>query len=145
MAVAQLVRTSHILFSTRHVYKNLQLDHILHVSQTNPLFLFTTYLFTVRFNIIFLSTVSLSSSLFCWFWLPVPSPHTRRQPNGNTLQIPWTVCASRQNFTAIKMRGINPLNAELNPICHLLALWGAHHILHVSAIRVKCDLSCGIY
>jgi len=29
-----------------------------------------------------------------------------------------------------------PLNAELNPICHLLAL-GAHRILHVSRIRVK--------
>jgi hypothetical protein len=27
---------------------------------------------------------------------------------------------------------INPLNAELNPICHLLALLGAHHILHIS-------------
>jgi len=32
---------------------------------------------------------------------------------------------------------VNPLNAELNPICHLLALLGAHHILHVSRIRVK--------
>ena len=32
---------------------------------------------------------------------------------------------------------INPLNAELNPICHLLALLGAHHILHFSGIRVK--------
>jgi len=32
---------------------------------------------------------------------------------------------------------INPLNAELNPIFHLLALLGAHHILHVSRIRVK--------
>jgi len=31
----------------------------------------------------------------------------------------------------------NPLNAELNPICHFLALLGAHHILHVSRIRVK--------
>jgi hypothetical protein len=31
----------------------------------------------------------------------------------------------------------NPLNAELNPICHLLALLGAHHILHVSRVRVK--------
>jgi len=31
----------------------------------------------------------------------------------------------------------NPLNAELNPICHLLAVLGAHHILHVSRIRVK--------
>jgi len=34
-------------------------------------------------------------------------------------------------------KGFNPLNAELNPICHLLALLGAHHILHVSRIRVK--------
>jgi len=32
---------------------------------------------------------------------------------------------------------INPLNAELNPICHLLALLEAHHILHVSRIRVN--------
>ena len=32
---------------------------------------------------------------------------------------------------------INPLNAELNPICHLLALLGAHPNLHVSRIRVK--------
>jgi len=32
---------------------------------------------------------------------------------------------------------INPLNAELNPICHLLALLGARHILHVSVLRVK--------
>jgi hypothetical protein len=32
---------------------------------------------------------------------------------------------------------LHPLNAELNPICHLPALLGAHHILHVSRIRVK--------
>jgi hypothetical protein len=32
---------------------------------------------------------------------------------------------------------INPLNAELNPLCHLLALLGVHHILHVSRIRVN--------
>jgi len=32
---------------------------------------------------------------------------------------------------------INPLKAELNPIRHLLALLGAHHILHVGRIRVK--------
>jgi len=29
------------------------------------------------------------------------------------------------------------LNAELNPIYHLLALLGAHHIFHISRIRVK--------
>jgi len=32
---------------------------------------------------------------------------------------------------------LNPLNAELNPVCHMLALLGAHHILHVSRIMVK--------
>ena len=32
---------------------------------------------------------------------------------------------------------INPLNPELNPVCYLLALLGAHHFLHVSRIRVK--------
>jgi len=35
------------------------------------------------------------------------------------------------------MKYFNPLNAELNPICHLLALLGAHHILHISRIRIK--------
>jgi len=37
----------------------------------------------------------------------------------------------------IKCSGINPLNAELNPICHLLALLGAHHIFHFSGLRVN--------
>jgi hypothetical protein len=31
----------------------------------------------------------------------------------------------------------NPLNAELNPICCLLSLLGAHPIFHVSRMRVK--------
>ena len=35
---------------------------------------------------------------------------------------------------------INPLNAELSSICHLLALLGTHHILHVSRIRVKLKM-----
>jgi len=45
----------------------------------------------------------------------VPDMHTRK--------------SSRKDF--------NPLNAKLNPIFHLLALLGAHHILHVSRIRIK--------
>ena len=36
---------------------------------------------------------------------------------------------------------INSLNAELNPICHLLVLLGVHHIFHVSRMRVKPKLS----
>jgi len=35
---------------------------------------------------------------------------------------------------------LNPLKNKLIPICHLLALLGAHHILYVSGIRVNhCD------
>jgi len=49
------------------------------------------------------------------------------------LNIPQDLNTHFQNF---KSR-INPLNAELNPICYLLALLGAHHFLHVSRIRVK--------
>jgi len=36
-----------------------------------------------------------------------------------------------------KIRIIDPSKAELNPICHLLALLGTHHILHINRIRVK--------
>ena len=32
---------------------------------------------------------------------------------------------------------INPLKPELNSICYLLALLGAHHFFHVGRIRVK--------
>jgi len=35
----------------------------------------------------------------------------------------------------------NPLNAELNSICYLLALL-AHHFLHVSRIRVNLPTEC---
>ena len=34
-------------------------------------------------------------------------------------------------------RAINPLNAELNPICHLLALLGGATIVVVSRLRVN--------
>jgi len=42
----------------------------------------------------------------------------------------------------------NPLNAELNPFCHLLALLGTHHIFHISRIRVNISSifeCCEIY
>jgi hypothetical protein len=34
---------------------------------------------------------------------------------------------------------VNTLNAELNPTYHLLALLGAHPILHISRIRVNIE------
>jgi len=43
------------------------------------------------------------------------------------------LCSAIQN----SLLTFNPLNAKLNPTFHLLALLGAHHIFHVSRIRVK--------
>jgi hypothetical protein len=40
-------------------------------------------------------------------------------------------------LVSAESRHFNPLDAELNPICHLLALLGDHHILHVSRMRVN--------
>ena len=46
-------------------------------------------------------------------------------------------CRSCRYIHLCELKTINPLNPELNPICYLLALLGAHHFLHVSRIRVK--------
>ena len=40
---------------------------------------------------------------------------------------------------------INLLNAQLNPICHLLPLLGAHHILYVSRVRVNLSKPSGFF
>ena len=53
----------------------------------------------------------------------------------------WVFTYSAQHFCPILnkfdfLNRFNPLNTELNPICHLLALL-AHLIFHVSRIRVN--------
>jgi len=40
-------------------------------------------------------------------------------------------------FNSYDTLHINPLNAELNPICHLLALLGDATIVVISRLRVK--------
>ena len=41
---------------------------------------------------------------------------------------------------------VNPSNAELNPICNLLAFLGTHHIFHVSRLRVNAALDgCALF
>ena len=54
--------------------------------------------------------------------------------HGTRIFLYW---AHKIPFTNFYLPVFNPLNAELNPICYLLALLGAHHFLHVSRIRVK--------
>ena len=48
----------------------------------------------------------------------------------------WHTTAWKLTISVYHNFFFNPLNAELNPICYLLALL-AHHFLHVSRIRVK--------
>ena len=51
--------------------------------------------------------------------------------------------SGKSNFLKVKRKlrkaayRVNPLNSELIPIRHLLALIGARHIVHVSWVRVK--------
>jgi len=44
---------------------------------------------------------------------------------------------TRGCITVVPYYIFNPLNAELNPICHLLALLGSTTIVVVSRLRVK--------
>ena len=63
-------------------------------------------------RVAFLQSEALPFPKLCVFWLGFQT---------HTLLILW----------------LNPLNAEINPIRHLLALVGARHIVHVSRLRVK--------
>ena len=83
----------------------------------SPLYIRPPALYTSEIVKAYLQSKPLCRQLlaFCWGQLS-PSGHVR---------------------PAEKKHNFNPLNPELNPICYLLALLGAHHFLHVSRIRVK--------
>jgi hypothetical protein len=44
-----------------------------------------------------------------------------------------------QSISRLLLVLFNPLNAELNPIRHLLALAEAHHFVHVSRMRANSE------
>jgi hypothetical protein len=48
---------------------------------------------------------------------------------------------SKRHPKYLHWKELNPLNAQLNPTCHLMALLGAYHILRVSRVRIKKDIS----
>ena len=60
---------------------------------------------------------------------------TRQQANFHQPTVSVAIYQMGEYYLGVKV--FNPLNPELNPICHLLALLGTHHIFHVSRIRVK--------
>jgi hypothetical protein len=78
---------------------------------------------------------------FFLFYLKMPQWHTKLSNKENNTKI--NNCSNNlhgghMHITWVtKSLHINLSNAELNPICHLLALLGVHHFLHVSRIRVK--------
>jgi len=47
------------------------------------------------------------------------------------------VTVNKKKALSVAQNYFNPLNTELNPICHRLALLEARRILHVSRIRVN--------
>jgi hypothetical protein len=49
----------------------------------------------------------------------------------------WKRRRWRRKVEQMYNAAFNPLNAELSPICHLLALLGAHHIVYFSRISVN--------
>jgi hypothetical protein len=53
------------------------------------------------------------------------------------LECDGTRAETRFRLLAKRTSPFNPSNTELNPICHLMAFLGAHHILYVSRVRVK--------
>ena len=55
----------------------------------------------------------------------------------STTEVQESMEENLQFFTHLHGAVFNPLNAELNPNCHFLALLGAHHIFHFSRIRVN--------
>ena len=80
-----------------------------------------------------------------WFHDPAEAPHSEFLHRVIELLPKEAVfaCTQRKNevITSHNLHHLsvtfNSLNADLNPICHLLALLGSHHILHVSRIRVN--------
>ena len=61
-------------------------------------------------------------------------------PQDNPHHLTTTMCPHSSDVPWNEI--INPLNAELNPVRHLLALVGARHIVHFSRIRVNLVLWC---
>jgi len=66
-------------------------------------------------------------------WVTETTKNQCENVNSDTSWKVWSVVENNSTIKAL----FNPLNPELNPICYLLALLGAHHFLHVSRIRVK--------
>jgi len=111
--------------------------------QSNAVFFFSTfcfyrYIFVTEHQLLMLWSVKLCNNLTVINYYVKRAYKVVELPN-STCPTPrhWRDVSDQPNIRIIILEGFNPLNAELNPICHLLTLLEAHHILHVNRIRVK--------
>ena len=66
----------------------------------------------------------------CTNYLKYNFPNTRES---EVLPVPLFFCG----IQPVVLHHVSPLNTELNPICHLLALLGGATIVVISRLRVK--------
>jgi len=106
-------------------------------------------------SIVYHKYVSFSCISYLWYtneprMCIIPIPHS--SSDSSVISFYNLYCIGPLYFTSLKMAtwlvetfrmslcvltAFNPLNTELNHICHLLALLGAHHIFYVSRVRVN--------
>ena len=79
----------------------------------------------------------LTKNLTCLAYLPFLRHRMTYYITILSLYMCTVHCSTTCVFSPNLILDINPLNNKLNPICHLLALLGAHDILHISRIRVN--------
>ena len=86
-----------------------------------------------------------SVAVFCWTW-DIGALRLSRKPalwwyfhRADWNFVKSVLFTARSQKLTVKQPNhyINPLHAELNLICHLLALLSIHHIFHVSGFRVN--------
>ena len=107
-----------------HLHRSLE-QYLVTADRVAPHAMSSSPLFPQKMTSVFISS---THAFYCIFSKPFRAHGTPSYDSHPQNRIPL-------HFDCFN--GFNPLKPELNPICYLLALLGAHHFLHVSRIRVK--------
>ena len=135
-------------FKEQFAFLNTSCSSYLPHAERNRSYSYFTYLSNsfVDATVIILLTISINSTCFGRYFRPssgaldcvyilsykVYTMHQEYARHSCACQLIPTPGLTGRNTSPL-----NTLRAELNPIRHLLALLGAHHIFHVSGLRVK--------
>ena len=126
-----LMNTTHDIHTeidTTALFHNMEVPHGCYCRNINKSYAFS--LSPVLLCPLTSSSWQLYTSTIVWMFL-------KNQPEISTFREKRPKEMSHKPNQQAQLQIFNPLNPELNPICYLLALLGAHHFLHVSRIRVK--------